>query len=69
MLFIFNACQIHSFRKSKIEFLGLIKGGQKKLKFGETWANIGQTFDIICFLNFEFEGTNFTLFKQAKLRF
>ena len=54
MLFNFNACQHHAFRKSKIVFLGLIKSRQKKLKFGQTWVNVGQTFGIICFLNFEF---------------
>ena len=30
--------------------------GKKKLKSGQTWANVRQTFGIICFLNFEFRG-------------
>ena len=46
----------HAFSKNKTVFLGLIKGWQKKLKYGQTWANVGQTFGIICFLNFEFGG-------------
>ena len=36
---------------------------------GQTWANVGQTFGIIGFLNFEFGGANFTLFKKQNCVF
>ena len=44
------------FLKNQNCVFGLNKRRAKKLKSGQIWANVGQTFGIICFLNFEFEG-------------
>ena len=54
--FRISLCQLQAFQKSKIAILGLIKGGQIKLKSGQAWAHVGQTFCIIYFLNFEIGG-------------